>query len=407
MEKEEFLKKLEIELKIANNSNYTIKNYVRANLKLLDFAKKQPEQITKDDVKAFQAKYLTDKTSSSVILFLAAIKYAYTAIFDKDPTLKIKRPKKETKIPIVLSEEEANKLINSINNKKSKLMVTLMYAIGLRVSELVNLKISDLDFNEKVGYIRQAKGKKDRIFNVPIYLLGDLKKQAAKQKGKEYLFTGPKGKLTTRNIQKIVKKAANNAEIKKNVHCHTLRHSFATHLFEDGIDIRKIQELLGHSRLDTTEIYTHISTKELKKIKSPYDSFMEKKINIRKRDPILRRKTFERDNYTCQKCKIQDKTAKILEAHHIIPLALEGKNELDNMITLCEGCHRFLPDIPGKEKECEEYMKEECTECTGTMTTFLKAWNKVKKEHPKLFKKAVVEFQSNQPNSSSRRQQNL
>jgi len=155
-------------------------------------------------------------------------------------------------------------------------MVSLMYACGMRVSELVNLKILDLEFEEKIGHIRQAKGKKDRIFNIPDFLFRDLKRQADKQKSKdqEYLFTGPKGKLSSRNLQKIVSRAAQRAGIKKDVHCHTLRHSFATHLLENGIDIRHIQSLLGHSSIATTELYTHVSTEELKKIKSPIDSLM-------------------------------------------------------------------------------------------------------------------------------------
>ena len=277
MNREDFLEKIKIELKIAKNSEYTVINYVKANLKLLSFAKKQPEQIITDDIKAFQAEYLSNQASSSIILFLAAIKYAHTTIFNKDPTIGIKRPKKEKKIPVVLSKEEVIKLIDSIKNKKSKLMVNLLYGCGFRVSELTNLKIQDLDFNEKRGYVRQAKGKKDRMFNIPNFLLKKLQKQAKNQKEKEYLFTGPKGKLTTRNIQKIVSNAAKKAGIKKQVHPHTLRHSFATHLLDNGTDIRRIQEILGHENIETTTIYNHVSTEELKKIKSPLDTLREKK----------------------------------------------------------------------------------------------------------------------------------
>jgi len=153
-----------------------------------------------------------------------------------------------------------------------------MYACGLRVSELVNLKINNLNFNEKIGHIRQAKGKKDRIFNIPSFLFNDLKTHVEFQKkhNQEYLFTSKKGKLTSRNLQKIVKNAALRAGIEKQTHCHTLRHSFATHLLENNVDIRKIQELLGHADLSTTQVYTHISREELKKVKSPIDVLMEK-----------------------------------------------------------------------------------------------------------------------------------
>ena len=152
-----------------------------------------------------------------------------------------------------------------------------MYACGFRVSELLNLKIDDLDFNEKIGYVRQSKGKKDRVFNIPIFLSKKLEKYIKNQRNlkKEYLFEGPKGRLSSRNLQKIISSSSKRIGLKKQVHCHTLRHSFATHLLENNVDIRKIQELLGHADLSTTQIYTHISTEELKKIKSPFDDLMK------------------------------------------------------------------------------------------------------------------------------------
>jgi len=274
MNPKEFLEKLEIELKISKNSEYTLRNYVNYNKILFDFTKKNPEDMTEDDVKKYIAEKLDKNSSSSVILFLSALKYAYSNILKKDMTINIKRPKREKRFPTVLTKDEIKKLFEVLGTKKSKLMVSLMYACGMRVSELTNLKIENFDFEERIGYIRQAKGKKDRIFNIPSFLFRDLKRQAEKQnsENKEYLFTGLKGKLSSRNLQKIVSRAAQRAGIKKDVHCHTLRHSFATHLLENNTDIRKIQELLGHADLSTTQIYTHISTEELKKIKSPIDS---------------------------------------------------------------------------------------------------------------------------------------
>jgi integrase/recombinase XerD len=277
MNQEDFLKKLEIELKISKNSNYTLRNYVDCNKKFIEYIKKIPEKITEEDVKAYIANNLSDSSSSSIIIFLSALRYAFSNILNKDITLNIKRPKKEKKIPTVLTKDEVKTLINSIDTKKSRLMVSFMYACGFRVSELVNLKVKDLNFEEKIGSVRQGKGKKDRIFNIPEFLLEDLKVQAEKQKQekKEYLFSGPRDKLTERNLQKIISKAGKRAGINKDVHCHTLRHSFATHLLENGTDIRKIQELLGHADLSTTQIYTHISREELKKIKSPIEEVMK------------------------------------------------------------------------------------------------------------------------------------
>jgi len=274
MKKEEFLDKLRVELKISKNSDYTIRNYLNANIALLDFCNKEPNELTEDDVKAYMAEKTADKSSSSIIVFLSSIRYAYSNILKNDITQEIKRPKRERKIPAVLTKEEIKKLFDAIPTKKSKLMLQMIYACGFRVSELIGLRGDDLDFEEMIGYVRQAKGKKDRIFNIPKFLMKRLKKQYERQKenNQEFLFTGPKGKLTDRNLQKIVRVVAKKAGINKEVSPHTLRHSFATHLLENGVDIRKIQELLGHADLSTTQIYTHISTEELKKIPSPIDS---------------------------------------------------------------------------------------------------------------------------------------
>ncbi|MCA9488178.1 MAG: tyrosine-type recombinase/integrase [Nanoarchaeota archaeon] len=274
MDKQEFLKKMNVELKISKNSEYTIKNYINSLENFLNYFKKDPDQADEDDIKEYIAEKLSEKSSTSIILFLSAIKYAYVSLLKKDITASIKRPKKEKRIPTVLSKDEVKKLIDNLETKKSKLMISFMYAAGMRVSEIVNLKINDLNFEEKTGHIRQAKGKKDRIFNIPESLSKKLQKHCAKQKeiGKEFVFSGRNGQMTTRNLQKIVSKAAKKAELQKDVHCHTLRHSFATHLLENGTDIRIIQEMLGHADLSTTQIYTHISQQQIKKVKSPLDS---------------------------------------------------------------------------------------------------------------------------------------
>jgi len=276
MKKEEFLEKLEIELKISKNSQYTIRNYLNAIQKFFNSTDKQPDEITEDDVKLFMSKNLTSSSSSSIIIFLSAIKYSFTTLLKKDITASIKRPKREKHLPSVLTKDETKKLLNAISNRKSHLMLSLLYACGFRVSELTNLKILDIDIEDKIGHVRQAKGKKDRVFNIPEFLSQNLQEHIAEQKqnNQEFLFSGPKGNLSTRNIQKIVQNAVKKAGIEKEVHPHTLRHSFATHLLENSVDIRKIQELLGHADLSTTQIYTHISTEELKKIKSPIDNLM-------------------------------------------------------------------------------------------------------------------------------------
>ena len=271
MNQEEFLKNLETEIKISKLSPYTLRNYILFNKQLFEHSNKQPALIEQQDIKNFLADKMNNRASSSTIVFLASIKFAYSSLLQKDPTSGIKRPKSEKKIPAVLTKDEVIKLIESSSTAKSKLILQLLYSSGLRVSELVNLKKQDLDFNENIGWVRSGKGKKDRMLILAKKLSNKLKKYSEKHADWNYIFS-EKNPLTTRNIQKIVQKAAFKAGINKHVHCHTLRHSYATHLLENGADIRKIQILLGHSSLNTTERYTHVSSTELKKISSPFDS---------------------------------------------------------------------------------------------------------------------------------------
>ena len=270
MEKEEFLKRLETEIKISKMSEYTLRNYLIFNKQLLEHAKKLPDQIDSQDIKNFLADKMSNRASASNILFLSSIRFAYSNIFSKDPTLGIKRPKKENKLPSVLTKEEVLKLFDCTETLKSNLMIQLLYSSGLRVSELVNLKKENLDFNENIGWVRKGKGKKDRMFILSQKLSKKLQKFINKHQDWNYIFS-KNNPLTTRNIQKIVQKATQKAGINKEVHPHTLRHSFATHLLDSGVDLRKIQILLGHESLNTTMLYTHISSDQLKNIKNPLD----------------------------------------------------------------------------------------------------------------------------------------
>ena len=270
MNKEQFLKNLETEIKIAKLSHYTVRNYVDFNKQLLLHSGKEPADIQPQDIKNFLADKMNDRASSSTIVFLASIKFAFSSLLQKDPTSGIKRPKSEKKIPAVLTKEEVIRLIGSSSTTKSRLIIQLLYSSGLRVSELVNLRKQDIDFNENTGWVRAGKGKKDRMFFISKKLSTKLKKYTEKHQDWNYIFS-EKNPLSTRNIQKIVQKAAAKAGINKQVHPHTLRHSFATHLLDAGKDLRKIQVLLGHSSIATTTLYTHISNEQLKSIKNPLD----------------------------------------------------------------------------------------------------------------------------------------
>ena len=186
---------------------------------------------------------------------------------------KITPPKIPKKLPTVLSKEEVKKLIEVTTHEKSRLIIKLLYATGLRLSECLNLKIEDLELNEKMGWVRSGKGAKDRLFTLPDILINDIQRYT-RINGitSGHLFRGRKGSMTPRNVQKIFNYAGKKAGLNKRVTPHKLRHSYATHLLEAGTDIRVIQELLGHSNLQTTQIYTRVSKEELKKVKSPLEN---------------------------------------------------------------------------------------------------------------------------------------
>ena len=206
-----------------------------------------------------------------------SIKFYYEKILGRNKEYyNLHRPKKEHKLPKVLSKSEIKLIFNACKNLKHKSILMLIYSAGLRRSELIDMKISDIDSERMVLNINSAKGMKDRISLLSDNLLQILREYYKEYKPKEYLFEGAnKGKYSTTSVANILKKAAFNAGIKKNVTPHMLRHSFATHLLEQGTDLRYIQELLGHSSSKTTEIYTHVSKKAIDKIRNPIDDFFE------------------------------------------------------------------------------------------------------------------------------------
>jgi integrase/recombinase XerD len=266
------LQKLETELKLRGFSPQTTKSYLYWNNKFLEFVNKQPDQMTEDDIKNFIAQKLSNNTSAkSIVLIRSALKFFYDETLKKN-IVTLKTPKISRKLPIVLTREEVKQLIDSIKNKKHSLMVKVLYCSGLRLSELINLKVGDLELEEKIGWVRSGKGSKDRLFILSNNVIDELKDFIKDKKDAEYIFTGYNERMSHRNVQKLIKSAARKAGIDKEVHPHTLRHSLATHLLESGENIRKIQELLGHASLSTTQLYTHITTGELKKIKNPLDS---------------------------------------------------------------------------------------------------------------------------------------
>jgi len=266
---------LERELKIRGFSRKTIKAYLYYNRKFLNFARKSPKEIANEDIKRY-LEYLANKKVSNATLSLAinALKFYYTQVLKRKFFFDIKHPKKEKRLPVVLTKDEIKRMLEVTANLKHKLLMEIMYASGLRVSEIIKLKIKDIDLEEGIIRVNLGKGKKDRQTILSKRAIEDLKIYFQKRNDENpYVFPGAqnKGHLSTRSIQKIVLQAAKLADIKKDISCHSLRHSFATHLLEKGVDIRYIQKLLGHKRLETTQIYTKVSTQKLKEIGSPLD----------------------------------------------------------------------------------------------------------------------------------------
>lgn len=269
----EILKKLETELKLRGFSPNTVKSYTTANTLFLEWVKKQPEQATEQDIKDYLAHLISDKkmAPSSIALKKAALKFLFDEILKKD-IVNLKTPKIPKQVPVVLTKDEVRKLIDSAGSYKSKVIIQFLYSTGLRLSELIKLKMGDLEIKEKIGWVRKGKGNKDRMFFLSERIIKELEKYTLTlEPDEQYLFPGQKGHVSPRNVQKVLENAAKKAGLKKKVHPHMLRHCFATHLLDAGVDIRKIQELLGHANLQTTQIYTSVSKEELKKVKSPLD----------------------------------------------------------------------------------------------------------------------------------------
>lgn len=265
------LHRLESELKIRGFSADTIKAYLFHNQKFAETLNKHSKEVTQREIKEYLGALISQKRYSpaSIALVRAALVFYHKEVLGKN--IKIKAPKIPKTLPVVLTKNEVKRMILSATDPKHKLMIKLFYSSGLRLSELQKLKVNDLELSQNIGWVRKGKGQKDRMIILSEDLCRDLQNYIADEN--KYLFPGrdEDRPISVRQIQNIVAKIAKGAQINKNVHVHTLRHSFATHLLENGTDIRKIQALLGHSNLNTTQIYTHLSNKDLKQVRSPLD----------------------------------------------------------------------------------------------------------------------------------------
>ena len=261
------------EMKLRGFSKNTVKSYTYYITELIKFASRGSRDIQGKDIRDY-LEWLVDegKSASTVNTAYSSLKFYFEKILYRKFFATLPRVKKKKKLPVVLSVEEVRKLLDNISNIKHHTIVSLLYGCGLRVSEVVNIKMYDIDIERVMLHIRSGKGQKDRCVPLPQKLISILCKQSKLKLATDFLFTnGRNSKLTTATVQKIIKNAVKKTCISKHVSPHTLRHTFATHLLENGTSIRYIQKLLGHARMETTQTYVHVASHNLLNITSPLD----------------------------------------------------------------------------------------------------------------------------------------
>ena len=254
----------------------TAETYVYCINRFLKWCRKDLGKISKKDVRLF-LEYMDKRgrTGNTMNTYHMAIRFLFEEVLDRKMWVNIKYSKVPEKLPVVLSKEEVRRLLGSIKNWKHRLMIEFLYSSGLRVSELLNMKVHDLELDKGFGYVRNGKGGKDRLFILSKIVREKIKNliELENLEEKDFLFQSNRGKrYSTRTVQQIIKRASKLSKINKKVHPHTLRHSFATHLIENGYSLAQVQALLGHKSPETTLIYTHISSPRLINVKSPLDT---------------------------------------------------------------------------------------------------------------------------------------
>ena len=274
VEFEKILKEVRQELLISGYSEKTLKMYLMYAREMLYYITKPVETITDRDLIGYLAEKKERGCSNATLALIhAMMKYVFKKHLKMHIVDDISTPKKTKSLPKVMTKQEIKDLFHSTRFGRNRLMLQFMYGSGARVSEVVKLKVEDINLKERTAMIRGGKGGKDRMIILSQDWIKDLKKYLKKKKvNSEFVFSKKNGKtLSTDTIQRIVRTSAERAGIHKHVTPHSLRHSYATHLLEAGTNIRYIQALLGHSSLNTTQIYTNVANEQLKKVVSPLD----------------------------------------------------------------------------------------------------------------------------------------
>lgn len=272
------------EMRLRNYSPRTIKSYLSCLKSYVSyFRPRHPRDLNDTDIRSYLIHAIEEKqfTPGTINQVINALRLLYIDLYRRPFVIEsLPRPRKEQKLPDVLNDNELMRLFSSVKNLKHRTILMLAYASGLRVGEVVRLRVEDLDGERRLIHVRGAKGRKDRYTVFPESLRGQLieywKRFGLGRAG--WLFQGqsPDRHLAERSIQAVIQRAVEKASIKKRAAMHTLRHSFATHSLEQGTDLRYIQELLGHRSIKTTEIYTHVSNRDIGRIISPLDILARK-----------------------------------------------------------------------------------------------------------------------------------
>lgn len=244
--------------------------------------------MKKEDVLEFLDALIEQNAPGNTInVYVHALKFFYEQVLHRRLTINMPLQKKPRRLPEFLNKEEVARVFGAIENTKHRLLVSLLYGAGLRVSEVVHLRIKDFDFAGNYGWVRQGKGRKDRLFIVPQALKEELLAHIATENlaSDDWLFRGRQDSFSTQSVREILKKAWRKAQLQKRVHPHMLRHSFATHLIQNGYSVLEVQPLLGHSKIETTMIYLHLAAPQLLKVQSPYDVLAGKEIKLQDENP--------------------------------------------------------------------------------------------------------------------------
>ncbi len=270
------LYKFRKEAELRRLSPRTIEAYEGCLRKFFEAVSKDYREVTKKDVREFlEELQARNFAGGTVHIYLNAIKFFFEQIMHRNFKIDIRYCKRPQKLPLVLSKEEVKKLIESVGNEKHRLMISLLYGSGMRVSEFVNLRVKDLGLDKGYGFVRQGKGRKDRIFIIPSAIKEKLEEEIKNEQPEDCIFSSNRNeKYSVATIQAILEKAAKISGLwkTKRVHPHTLRHSFATHLIQNGASLNEVQTLLGHKSPETSMVYVHMASPSMINIKSPLDS---------------------------------------------------------------------------------------------------------------------------------------